>query len=98
MKDAWIVFIKELRDALRDRRTLMAVVLSSVAMGPLLLFGLSVLVASSGRRYARSALASNRPAKPPTPPSTSGPWVRRTADFMSSTARSPAAVSTPASE
>ncbi|HEY6356337.1 MAG TPA: ABC transporter permease subunit [Burkholderiaceae bacterium] len=50
MKDAWIVFIKELRDALRDRRTLMAVVLSSVAMGPLLLFGLSVLVASSEER------------------------------------------------
>jgi CheY-like chemotaxis protein len=36
-----------------------------------------------------------RPAKPPTPPSTSGPWVLDTADFISSTARSPAAVSTP---
>src|SRR5262245_57688605 len=35
------------------------------------------------------------PAKPPTPPSTSGPWVRETADFISSTARSPASVSTP---
>ena len=30
-----VVFVKELRDALRDRRTLMAVVLSSVLMGPL---------------------------------------------------------------
>ena len=50
MKGAWIVFVKEVRDALRDRRTLMAVVLSSVVMGPLLLFGLSVLVAGSEER------------------------------------------------
>ena len=50
MKGAWIVFVKEVRDALRDRRTLLAVVLSSVVMGPLLLFGLSVLVASSEER------------------------------------------------
>ena len=33
----------------------------------------------------------------PTPPRTFGPCVRDTADFISSTARSPAAVSTPAS-
>ncbi|HET7527237.1 MAG TPA: ABC transporter permease subunit [Burkholderiaceae bacterium] len=50
MKDAWTVFVKEVRDALRDRRTLLAVVLSSVLMGPVLLFGLSVLVASSEER------------------------------------------------
>jgi sodium transport system permease protein len=50
VKEAWIVFAKEVRDALRDRRTLMAVVLSSVVMGPVLLFGLSVLVASSEER------------------------------------------------
>lgn len=50
MRDAWTVFVKELRDALRDRRTLLAVVASSVLMGPLLLFGLSVLVASSEER------------------------------------------------
>ncbi|HEU5295220.1 MAG TPA: ABC transporter permease subunit [Burkholderiaceae bacterium] len=50
MTDAWTVFIKEVRDALRDRRTLLAVVLSSVVMGPVLLFGLSVLVASSEER------------------------------------------------
>ena len=50
MKDAWTVFVKEVRDALRDRRTLLAVVLSSVLMGPVLLFGLSVLVASSEAR------------------------------------------------
>ena len=41
---------------------------------------------------------AKRPANPPTPPSTSGPCVARTEDFISSTARSPAAVSTPASE
>ena len=50
MNGAWAVFIKELRDALRDRRTLLAVVLSSVLMGPLVLFALSALVASSERR------------------------------------------------
>jgi sodium transport system permease protein len=50
MKDAWIVFVKEVRDALRDRRTLLAVVLSSVVVGPVLLFGLSVLVAGSEER------------------------------------------------
>jgi sodium transport system permease protein len=50
LRDAWTVFVKELRDALRDRRTLLAVVASSVLMGPLLLFGLSVLVASSEER------------------------------------------------
>jgi len=50
VNDAWTVFVKELRDALRDRRTLLAVVLSSVLMGPVLLFGLSVLVASSEER------------------------------------------------
>ena len=43
-----------------------------------------------------SALASYRPAKPPTPPSTCGPCVARTASFISSTALSPASVSTPA--
>jgi sodium transport system permease protein len=41
---AWIVFAKEWRDAWRDRRTLAVVLLSSVALGPLLLFGLSTVV------------------------------------------------------
>ncbi len=41
---AAVVFAKELRDALRDRRTLLAVVLSSVAVGPLMLVLLSALV------------------------------------------------------
>jgi sodium transport system permease protein len=39
-----LVFAKELRDALRDRRTLLLVLLSSVALGPLMLVGLSGLL------------------------------------------------------
>jgi sodium transport system permease protein len=50
MKLAWIVFLKELRDALRDRRTLLMVVLSSVAIGPVILVALSALVASIEQR------------------------------------------------
>lgn len=50
MRSAWIVFRKELLDALRDRRTLLVVLLSSVAMGPLVLVLLSTLVADAERR------------------------------------------------
>lgn len=50
MKNAWVVFRKELMDALRDRRTLLVVLLSSVAMGPLVLVLLSTLVADAERR------------------------------------------------
>ena len=46
----WTVLQKELRDALRDRRTLLAIVLSSVAMGPLVLVLLSTLVAGIEER------------------------------------------------
>ena len=46
----WIVFVKELRDALRDRRTLMAVFISSVLMGPLMLVLLSSLVGKYEKR------------------------------------------------
>jgi sodium transport system permease protein len=40
------VFRKEIIDALRDRRTLLTVLLSSVLMGPLVLLAISALVAS----------------------------------------------------
>lgn len=50
MRRAWVVFRKELLDALRDRRTLFVVLLSSVAMGPLVLVLLSTLVADAERR------------------------------------------------
>jgi len=47
---AWAVFRKEIIDALRDRRTLMTVLLSSVAVGPLVLVLLSGLVAQLEER------------------------------------------------
>ncbi len=46
MMGAWTVFVKEWIDALRDRRTLVVVLLSSVLMGPLVLVALSGLMAS----------------------------------------------------
>ncbi|CAN5390881.1 ABC transporter permease [soil metagenome] len=42
----WTVMRKELIDALRDRRTLLTVLASSVLMGPLVLMAVSALVAS----------------------------------------------------
>ncbi|MFZ2990298.1 ABC transporter permease, partial [Ideonella sp.] len=50
MKAAWTVFCKELLDALRDRRTLLMVLLSSVAMGPLVLVLISSLVSGMEKR------------------------------------------------
>ena len=50
MSAVWTVFRKELIDALRDRRTLLIVLLSSVAMGPLVLVLISGLVASFEKR------------------------------------------------
>jgi sodium transport system permease protein len=50
VRQAWTVFRKELIDALRDRRTLLMVVLSSVAIGPALLVALSMLVAGFEER------------------------------------------------
>ena len=50
---AWTVFVKEWVDALRDRRTLAVVLLSSVLMGPLVLIALSSLVASFESRAER---------------------------------------------
>ena len=47
------VFAKELLDALRDRRTLAIVLLSSVLVGPLVLLALSGLVASQEARAER---------------------------------------------
>lgn len=50
MRAAWSVFRKELLDALRDRRTLVMVLLSSVAIGPLVLVLISGLVAGLEKR------------------------------------------------
>ena len=46
----WIVFRKELLDALRDRRTLFTVLLSSVAVGPFVLMLVSTLVGGLEKR------------------------------------------------
>jgi sodium transport system permease protein len=46
----WTVFAKELKDALRDRRTLLALFFTSVAMGPLMLVLLSSLVGMYEKR------------------------------------------------
>ncbi|NUZ04351.1 ABC transporter permease [Piscinibacter koreensis] len=45
-RTAWVVFAKEIVDALRDRRTLLTVLLSTVLMGPLVLLATSALVSS----------------------------------------------------
>jgi sodium transport system permease protein len=49
-KAAWTVYCKELLDALRDRRTLLVVLMSSVAIGPGVLFLVSSLVAGFEKR------------------------------------------------
>lgn len=54
---AWTVYAKELVDALRDRRTLLTVLLSSVAIGPLVLVLISSLVGGIEKRAeARSVV------------------------------------------
>ena len=50
MRSAAVVYVKELVDALRDRRTLLTVLLSSVAIGPLVLILVSQLVAGIEKR------------------------------------------------
>lgn len=50
MKQALIVFSKELSDALRDRRTLLRLLIPALLMGPLLLMALSGLIASLEER------------------------------------------------
>ncbi len=50
IRDALTVFRKELLDALRDRRTLLMVLLSSVAIGPLVLVLISTLVSGMEKR------------------------------------------------
>jgi sodium transport system permease protein len=50
MAAAWTVFRKELLDALRDRRTLLMVLISSVAIGPLVLVLISSLVSGLEKR------------------------------------------------
>jgi sodium transport system permease protein len=57
LRDAAVVLRKELVDALRDRRTLLVVMFSSVALGPVLLALLSGLVASIEERAERRVVS-----------------------------------------
>jgi sodium transport system permease protein len=56
LRGIWTVFAKEMVDALRDRRTLVVVLLSSVLMGPLVMIALSAVVASFETRAERREL------------------------------------------
>lgn len=58
LNHAWTVFAKELVDALRDRRTLITVLISSVLMGPLVLVLLSGLIASLESRAERRVVVA----------------------------------------
>ncbi|QDL54144.1 ABC transporter permease [Rhodoferax aquaticus] len=50
LRHCWVVFAKEVVDALRDRRTLLRLLVPAVLMGPLLMLALSGLVASLQER------------------------------------------------
>jgi len=63
---AWVVYVKELKDALRDRRTLLTVLLSSVAIGPLVLLAVSALVAGIEKRAEAREVVVQGIAQAPT--------------------------------
>jgi sodium transport system permease protein len=66
VNNAWVVFKKELVDALRDRRTLLVVLLSSVAIGPIVLIALSALVAGIEKRAEERTVVVQGIAQAPT--------------------------------
>ena len=66
MGAAWIVFRKELTDALRDRRTLFMVLLSSVAIGPVVLVLISALVSGIEKRAEAREIVVHGLANGPT--------------------------------
>ncbi|MBT9492106.1 MAG: ABC transporter permease [Paucibacter sp.] len=49
-RNFWIVLVKEVKDALRDRRTLLRLMVPAVLMGPLLLLALSGFISSLEER------------------------------------------------
>jgi sodium transport system permease protein len=53
LRDSWIVFRKEIVDAVRDRKTLMMIFLSSVLMGPLMLIALSAIISQQEEKSER---------------------------------------------
>ncbi|MEY2777872.1 MAG: hypothetical protein RLY30_1970 [Pseudomonadota bacterium] len=65
IQSAFRVFKKELVDAVRDRRTLLAILISSVAMGPFILLMLSSLITSMERQVeAKTILVSSLSSSP----------------------------------
>ncbi len=66
MSAAWVVFRKELIDALRDRRTLLMVLLTSVAIGPLVLLLVSSLVGDLERQAEKRVLRVQGAEQAPT--------------------------------
>jgi sodium transport system permease protein len=53
MRLAWIIFVKEIIDALRDRKTLATLVLSTVLVGPLMLVVMSAVISQQETRAER---------------------------------------------
>ncbi|MBL0075749.1 MAG: ABC transporter permease [Rhodocyclaceae bacterium] len=53
LKNVWLVLSKEITDALRDRRTLLRLMIPAVLMGPLLLLAVSALISSIEERADR---------------------------------------------
>ena len=53
LKNIWLVLTKEITDGLRDRRTLLRLMIPAVLMGPLLLLAVSALISSIEERADR---------------------------------------------
>ena len=66
MNTATVVFRKELKDALRDRRTWMIVLLTSILAGPLTLFLLSIFISSAEETAAKREVHVANAAAGPT--------------------------------
>jgi sodium transport system permease protein len=66
MKIAWAVFWKELIDALRDRKTLVSVLLSAVVTGPLILFLISSMVSDIESRAEQREIVVSGMSDAPT--------------------------------
>lgn len=56
LRNFWIILVKEVVDALRDRRTLLRLLVPAVLMGPLLLLALSGLISSLEDRAEKREL------------------------------------------
>ncbi|MDE2159346.1 MAG: ABC transporter permease [Burkholderiales bacterium] len=66
LRAGWTVYLKELVDALRDRRTLAIVLLSSVAVGPLVLMLVSTLAAGNEARAEARVVVADGIERAPT--------------------------------